>query len=59
MWKTCIYVKEDVQEDDVEKFLTSSEEEQPRIVLFTKERKIEVLNIVGDGIVVNIVESTI
>ena len=28
MWKTCIHVKKNVQEDDAEKFLKSSEEEQ-------------------------------
>ena len=59
MWKTFIHVKKDVQEDYAEKFQKSSEEEQPRIVLFTKEGKIEGANIVGDGIVVNMVESTI
>ena len=37
MCKTCINVKKDVQEDDADTFLKSSEEEQLKIVLLLKK----------------------
>ena len=42
MWKSCIYIKKDVQEEDAEKFLKSPQEEQLRIVIFNKNGENEV-----------------
>ena len=59
MWKSCISIKKDVQEENAEKFLKSPQEEQPRIVIFNKNGENEVANIVGDGIVVNLTETSL
>ena len=59
MWESCILIKKDVQEEDAEKFLKSPQEEQPRIVTLNKNGENEVVSIVGDGIVVNISETSL
>ena len=59
MWKSCILIKKDVQEEDAEKFLKGPQEEQPRIVIFNKNGENEVVSIVGDGIVVNLSETSL
>ena len=53
-WKTCITVKKDVEEEDAAKFLKSTEEEHPRIVVFSKGGQNEIVSIVGDSVVVNV-----
>ena len=59
MWKSCISVKKDVQQEDAEKFLKSPEEEQPRIVIFYSNGENEVTSIIGDGIVVKLSETSL
>ena len=59
MWKSCISIKKDVQEEDSEKFLKRPQEEQPSIVIFNKNGENEVVSIVGDGIVVNLSETSL
>ena len=50
--KSCIKIKENVQDEDIEKYLRSKEEETLKIVLFLDTDGVEIIYIVGDGIVV-------
>ena len=50
--KSCFKIKENVQDEDIEKYLQSKEEETPKILLFLDTDGVEIIHIVGDGIVV-------
>ena len=50
--KSCFKIKESVQDEDIEKYLRSKEEETPKIVIFLDTDGVEIIHIVGDGIVV-------
>ena len=50
--KSCFKIKENVQDEDIEKYLRSKEEETPKIVIFLDTDGVEMIHIVGDGIVV-------
>ena len=52
--KSCIKVKNNVEDMELEKYLRSKEEETPRLVIFSDGEMIEMINVVGDGIVVEI-----
>ena len=52
--KSCIKVKTNIPDVDLEKHLQSKEEETPRIVIFSDGENIEMIHIVGDGIVVQL-----
>ena len=52
--KSCMKIKENAQDEDIEKYLRSKEEETPRIVLFLESDSVEIIHIVGDGIVMEI-----
>ena len=47
-------IKKNVTEKDIEKYLDSKEEDTPKIVIFLDGEKIEMISIIGDGIIVNI-----
>ena len=51
-YKSCIKVKKNVPDSDLEKSLESKEEDTPRLVIFIDGEKIEMINVVGDGEVV-------
>ena len=53
-YKSCIKVKKNVPDSDLEKYLKSKEEDRPQIVIFVDGEKIEMINVVGDGVVVEI-----
>ena len=59
MWKLCISLKKDVQQEDAEKFLKGAKEEQPRIVIFYSNVENEVTSIICDGIVVKLSETSL
>ena len=50
--KSCFKIKENIQDEDIEKYLQSKEEETPKIVIFLETDGVEIIHIVGDGIVV-------
>ena len=50
--KSCFKIKENVQDEDIEKYLQSKEEETPKIVIFLDTNGVEIIHIIGDGIVV-------
>ena len=50
--ESCFKIKENVQDEDIEKFLWTKEEETPKIVIFLDTDGVEIIHIVGDGIVV-------
>ena len=52
--KSCIKVKTNVPDCDLEKHLQTKEEETPRIVIFSDGENIEMIHIVGDGMVVQL-----
>ena len=52
--KSCIKVKNNVPDDDLDRNLQSKEEETPRLVIFSDGENIEMIHIVGDGIVVQL-----
>ena len=52
--KSCVKIKKNVTEKDIEKYLDSKEEDTPKIVIFLDGEKIEMISIIGDGIIVNI-----
>ena len=52
--KSCIKVKKNVPNSELEKCLKSRGEDTPRLVIFVDGEKIEMINIVGDGVVVEI-----
>ena len=57
--KSCIKVKNNVEDTELEKYLRSKEEETPRLVIFSDGEMIEMINVVGDGIVVEIERKSI
>ena len=52
--KSCVKIKKNIPDKDIEKYLISKEEETPKIIIFADGDNIEMINIIGDGIVVNI-----
>ena len=50
--KSCIKIRKNVQDNDLEKTLKSKEEETPKLVFFTDAETIELIHLVGDGEVV-------
>ena len=48
--KSCIKVKTNVADSDLEKYLKSKQEDTPRLVIFVDGEKIEMINIIGDGV---------
>ena len=52
--KSCVKIKKNVTEKDIEKYLDSKEEDTLKIVIFLDGEKIEMISIIGDGIIVNI-----
>ena len=57
--KSCIKVKNNVEDTELEKYLRSKEEETPRLVILSDGEMIEMINVVGDGIVVEIERKSI
>ena len=57
--KSCIEVKKNVADSDIEKYLRSKEEDIPRIVIFSDDENIEMINIVGNGIVVQMDQKSV
>ena len=47
-------IKKNVTEKDIEKYLDSKEEDTTKIVIFLDGEKIEMISIIGDGIIVHI-----
>ena len=57
--KSCVKIKKNIPDKDIEKYLISKEEETPKIIIFADGENIEMINIIGDGMVVNIERKSI
>ena len=51
-WKTCITLKKDILEKEVEKHVQTPGEEQPCIIALVTNEKVNLLEIVGDGTII-------
>ena len=52
--KSCLRVKKNIPDKEIEKNLKTKEEDTPRLAVFVDEDDIEIIYLVGNGIVVNI-----
>lgn len=52
--KSCLKVKKDIPDKEIEKNLKTKEEDTPRLVVFMDGDDIEIIYLVGNGTVVNI-----
>ena len=52
--KSCLKVKKNIPDSTIEKYLQTKEEETPQLVMFLDEDNIEMICIIGDGIVVSV-----
>ena len=59
MWKTLLTLKKDVAEAEVEKYLKTPHEEHPKIVYFMKNGEKELIEIVGDGMVIHLNQNSL
>ena len=57
--KSCVKIKKNIPDKDIKKYLISKEEETPKIIIFADGENIEMINITGDGMVVNIERKSI
>ena len=55
-WKTCVTTRKDIPEEEVEKHLQTPGEEQPHIIGLVTNEKVNLLEIVGDGTIINVSE---
>ena len=59
MWKSCITVHRDIQVENAEKYLKTSEEEQLKIVIFQQNKRNKLICIVGDGTIFHVKETNL
>ena len=59
MWRSCVVMKEDLAEYEMKKHLKTKEEEHPKLLVFLSDGKIELIEIAGDGTVINVTNNSV
>lgn len=58
-WNTFVYIKKDAGANEVEKLLKTAPEDSPKIVYFMKNGEKELIEVVGDGMVIHLNQNTL